>query len=333
MKENYEANIWDGVDIEDFQAVQAEMERISDEAKTNHQKFDHVFRILFNDKVKLLSLYNAISGKDYDNPDDLLINTLEDAVFIGMKNDISFILASYINLFEHQSTINKNIPLRGFYYFADLYKTMYYGEMLHKSMRIEIETPQFIVFYSGDEDVPDRREMRLSESFKVKAEEPDVEVVAHIININKGHNVELASKCKPLEEYSEFVRRMRKATRGVAKEELAVTSYKVITECIEDEILAEILKKERARVMSSVLGEFNFQKYVAIERSDSFDAGKEVGIEEGIEQGIKQGRVYTLFGFLKNGGTHEDAKRMLEASEEELKKAEELLLQYQTQSE
>lgn len=301
MKENYESNIWDGVDIEDYQAVLKEMDKINDEAKANHRKFDQVFRILFNDRGKLLLLYNAISGKNYDNPNDLVINTLEDAVFIGMKNDISFIFASYMNLFEHQSTMNKNIPLRGFYYFADLYKSMYYGEMLHGSKRIRLETPQFIVFYSGDGNVPDRMEMRLSDSFKVKTDNPDVEVVAHIINISKGHNVELASKCKPLEEYSEFVRRIRKATHGVSKDTLAVISYKVISECIRDGILAEILTKERVRVMSSVLGEFDWDRYVALERSDSFDAGREVGIQQGIQQGSEAGKVKTLIELVNEG--------------------------------
>lgn len=85
MKENYESNIWDGVDIEDYQAVLKEMDKINGEAKANHRKFDQVFRILFNDRDKLLLLYNAISEKNHDNPNDLVINTLEDAVFIEMQ--------------------------------------------------------------------------------------------------------------------------------------------------------------------------------------------------------------------------------------------------------
>ena len=82
-------------------------------ATINHKKYDHVFRIVFNNKKELLSLYNALTNKDYDNPDALEINTLEDAVFIGMKNDISFIISDYLNLYEHQSTINENLPLSG----------------------------------------------------------------------------------------------------------------------------------------------------------------------------------------------------------------------------
>lgn len=105
------------------------------------------------------------------------------------------------------------------------------------------------------------------------------------------------SKCKPLEEYSEFVRRIRKATHGVSKDALAVISYKVISECIRDGILAEILTKERVRVMSSVLGEFNWDRYVALERSDSFDAGREIGIQQGSEAG----KVKTLIELVNEG--------------------------------
>jgi len=63
---------------------------------------DTLFRKIFNNEVKLLSLYNAVNKTDYDNPQDLRINTLENAVYLNMKNDISFILDFHLNLFEHQ---------------------------------------------------------------------------------------------------------------------------------------------------------------------------------------------------------------------------------------
>ena len=37
---------------------------------------DTLFRMIFSDKKALLSLYNAISGKDYKDPDELEIVTL-----------------------------------------------------------------------------------------------------------------------------------------------------------------------------------------------------------------------------------------------------------------
>ena len=83
---------------------------------------DTVFRMLFNNKEALLSLYNAINGTHYDKTDDLEIITLENAVYMAMKNDIAFILGLYMNLYEHQSTLNPNMPLRDLFYIANRWK-------------------------------------------------------------------------------------------------------------------------------------------------------------------------------------------------------------------
>ena len=83
---------------------------------------DSLFRLVFHGKEELLSLYNAVNGSSYTNADDLEINTLEDVVYMGMKNDVSFLFAHYLNLYEAQSTSNPNMPLRGTIYFGDLIK-------------------------------------------------------------------------------------------------------------------------------------------------------------------------------------------------------------------
>lgn len=96
----------------------------------NREYKDSVFNIVFSDRKELLSLYNALTNKNYDDPELLQINTLKDAVFINIKNDVSFILGSELNLYEHQSTRNPNIALRGLFYLSDLYKSLYYSEKL-----------------------------------------------------------------------------------------------------------------------------------------------------------------------------------------------------------
>ena len=85
------------------------------------------FRRIFGGKDKRsaewrLQLYNALSGKNHTNPDDLRITTLENVIYIHMKNDISFLVDSQMSLYEHQSTWNLNMPLRGLFYFAKLYQ-------------------------------------------------------------------------------------------------------------------------------------------------------------------------------------------------------------------
>ena len=46
---------------------------------------DHLFIKLFHDKENLLELYNALNGTDYKNPEDLVITTIDDAVYM-VKN-------------------------------------------------------------------------------------------------------------------------------------------------------------------------------------------------------------------------------------------------------
>ena len=82
---------------------------------------DRLFRLVFSDKKDLLDLYNAVNGTDYDNPEELEVNTLENVLYLSMKNDLSFLIDAELNLYEHQSTCNPNMPMRGFLYFGDLY--------------------------------------------------------------------------------------------------------------------------------------------------------------------------------------------------------------------
>ena len=53
---------------------------------------DRLFKIIFEGKKELLSLYNALTGKNYQNPDELEINTIDDVIYMHLKNDMSFIL-------------------------------------------------------------------------------------------------------------------------------------------------------------------------------------------------------------------------------------------------
>ena len=129
---------------------------------------DSLFRLVFHGKEELLSLYNAVNGSSYTNADDLEINTLEDVVYMGMKNDVSFLFAHYLNLYEAQSTSNPNMPLRGTIYFGDLIKGWVESNHLdmYSEKQIMIPKPKFLVFYNGLKKEPERRILRLSDSFE-----------------------------------------------------------------------------------------------------------------------------------------------------------------------
>lgn len=131
----------------------------------NRSHKDTVFRDLFGTqehKANTLSLYNALSGKNYDDPDLLEFTTLDDVLYMSVKNDISFLIDDTMILWEHQSTHNPNMPLRGLTYFARLYTAWVerqdrsiYGHTL-----IELPTPRYFVFFVGEEDRPDKETMR-----------------------------------------------------------------------------------------------------------------------------------------------------------------------------
>ncbi|MDO4479352.1 MAG: hypothetical protein Q4B73_10045, partial [Lachnospiraceae bacterium] len=143
-----------------------------DKLVINRKHKDQIFRMLFSAEHKdyLLSLYNALHGTHYDNPDDLTITTLEDALFMGMKNDVSFIIDQHAALFEHQSTRNPNMPLRGFIYMARVLQSIIDMDSLdiYSNRLVEIPTPEYYVFYNGLEDCPETEDLYLSDAFKHK---------------------------------------------------------------------------------------------------------------------------------------------------------------------
>ena len=254
---------------------------------------DRLFKIIFEDKKELLSLYNALTGKNYQNPDELEINTIDDVIYMHLKNDMSFILDDWQNLFEQQSTFNPNQPLRGFFYFADLYKVKYFGKKIYSTRLLKIPTPQYIVFYNGTMNMPDKKELRLSDAFQQPTTQPDIEVVAHMLNINYGHNKELMERCRKLKEYAQFIDIIRHYLKENKQWSNEQAISKAIDDCIKNNILRDILQKERLRVMASILSEFDEVGYKEMIRQeayeDAYEEGHEAGLEEGREQELAHG--------------------------------------------
>ena len=135
--------------------------------KLNTKYKDRLFRLIFHEKKELLELYNAVNESDYTDPEELEITTIEDVVYMGMQNDLSFIIGDEMNLYEHQSTFCPNLPLRGLFYFSSVYKA-YIEPKKHKlysTSELKIPFPQYIVFYNGIEEKLERQELKLSSLF------------------------------------------------------------------------------------------------------------------------------------------------------------------------
>ena len=93
--------------------------------------------------------------------------TAREHLYMDYKNDISFLIDSTLNLYEHQSTWNPNMPLRGLGYFARLYEDyVRLNELnIYSETRIKMPKPQYFVFYNGTKAEPDRQILKLSDSF------------------------------------------------------------------------------------------------------------------------------------------------------------------------
>ena len=111
----------------------------------NHK--DNVFCMLYRDRKNLLSLYNAINGTSYDDETKLEVVTLEGAFCLKVKNDAAFVVDSRLNLYEQQANANPNMPLRDLYYVAEELKRIAPPNTLHRSTKVKIPAPRFVVFY------------------------------------------------------------------------------------------------------------------------------------------------------------------------------------------
>lgn len=225
------------------------------EHRVNRKYKDSLFRKIFSDRKDLLDLYNALNDTQYTDEEELTVTTLEDVIYVSIKNDVSFLLGGTMNLYEHQSSYNPNMPIRGLIYFARLYQN-YIDECeinVFSPVLKHLPRPKFIVFYNGSKDEPDQKLLRLTDAFTETGEsgESCLECCATMLNINYGHNYELMEKCRRLEEYSAFVAEVRKALAEGGNQRQAVDD--AIDTCIEKGVLRDILIKERAAIMNMVL--------------------------------------------------------------------------------
>ena len=259
--------------------------------KVNKKYKDRLFRMVFQDKESLLTLYNAVSGSSITQPDEVEIVTLEDVIYMGTKNDAAFLIDDILNLYEHQSTKNPNMPLRGVLYMADEYRRYIEKSRLniYGSSRITLPLPQYYIFYNGLTAEPDRTELKISDAYSKKYTQltPCLEFKATLLNINLGHNQELMEHCQKLREYAQFVAEVRKRLdRGALLEEAA---DEAVSHCIREGVLSEFLIAHRAEVNEVILTEYDEQFHIASEKELSRKEGVELGRREGKEEGRREG--------------------------------------------
>lgn len=242
-----------------------------------------IFEMLYSDKKELLDLYNAVNGTAYDNPEELEINTLENAIYMAMHNDVSFVIDTMLSLYEHQSTYSPNLPLRYLFYISDLYSKITKDANLYGEKMIKIPTPKFIIFYNGEEKRAEKEILKLSAMYLSQDDTPSLELEALFLNINPGYNENLKRVCKSLSDYAEYTNRVRRYAKEKPIEEAV---EKAIIECIQEGILVKFLSEHRAEAKKVSIYEYDQEKHLRMERRDA----KAEGFLQGKTEGIVAGR-------------------------------------------
>ena len=190
---------------------------------------DLVFRKIFHDKEKLLSLYNALNHSHYEDPELLHITTLENAVYLSVQNDLSFVVDFDLWFFEHQSTLNPNMPYRFLLYLASEYSKLNTDDLLYSNKLQMLDTPHFVVFYNGTDPLPEYSTLKLSSAYRNKEETPQL-------------------------EYAQFVAEVRKQAKVYPNRQAIVQAVDV---CIKKDILKEFLLENKKEVIDMVFFEYD----------------------------------------------------------------------------
>ena len=246
---------------------------------------DRLFRMIFSDRKELLSLYNAINGTHYTNPEELEVNTLENVIYLNMKNDLSFVIDARLSLYEHQASHNPNIPLRDLFYVASLYEKITREGNLYSSSIIRIPTPHFVTFYNGVEEQPETQVMRLSDAYEKEEEHHALELQVIVLNINPGYNEELMSDCKTLRDYMTYVDKVRTYKKKYRLEEAV---ERAIRECIDNDVLADFLRANQSEAKHMSIYEYDEEKHMKQEREEYWQKGREDGLREGKQEKLME---------------------------------------------
>jgi len=266
----------------------------------NREVKSDVFSMLMEDKRNALEVYNALNGSDYTDPELVEIVTLEKGISLTIRNDAAFILDANINIYEHQSTYNPNMPLRAFLYLASTLKSMLKNKDLFGGKLI-IPTPHFVVFYNGVENRPDKEVLLLSDLFSHREDSPELELKCTVYNINPGTDNGILNKCKVLNEYTQFIEKVRHF-ESVNDESPISTA---INWCIENRILEEFMRARGSEVKKVMTLDMTFEHRIEMARQEAVEA-----FVRGQAEGKSEERALIISNMLKAGMSPKEIKEI-----------------------
>lgn len=241
----------------------------------NREYKSDVFSMLMEDKENALSLYNAMNDSHYTDADMVEMKTLDRGISLTVRNDAAFVVDACLSVYEHQSSVCPNMPVRCLIYFTNILERMIKDRNIFGRKLIKIPVPKFAVFYNGSEEQPEQYDLRLSDAFEKKVDYPEIELVCRVYNINNGRNKELLEKCKVLKDYMTFVTYVREYHANQNYENLENAITRAISRCVEENILADFLKKRYWEVVKVTQLDYTFDRQIMLEREDAREEGRE----------------------------------------------------------
>lgn len=177
------------------------------------------------------------------------------------------------------------MPLRSLIYLATILKPQIAQSDIYGKRRVTIPTPRCVVFYNGEASRPEIEIQRLSDSYVHDGEDIPVELICTVYNINPGMNEDLKDSCEVLNQYTQFVEKVKEYIRK--EDESPVQS--AVEFCIQHDILVDFLKRRGREVI----------KNMAIDMT--FEAREKIFRREEREEGREEGRIETIIKLLNEG--------------------------------
>lgn len=260
----------------------------------NAQFSDRLFNFIFGTEANkdwTLSLYNAVNETHYTDPSIIEFTTIRETLYLGMRNDVSFLISALLNLYEQQSSYNPNMPVRLLQYAGNMYEQFIVRNRKNKYGKtlIMLPVPKLVVFYNGRDEKPDEQILNLSDAFPTEMKDnSDIQVRVRMINVNKGKNHGILSACKPLAEYAwivDAIRESEKALEGIIEEDklLETAIDRTIDALPEDFVTKPYLEAHRAEVKGMLLTEYNEAKAMELFKEEGREEGRVEGRVEGFE--------------------------------------------------
>ena len=240
-------------------------------------------------KQHFLSLYNALHGTNLQVETTSLERVnLEQVLYKSYYNDIAVLVdGQFILMIEHQSTINPNMPLRLLEYVARIYGNIVDSTAKFSRHLVPLAKPEFIVFYTGDQELPPESYLYLSDAFPNQTQNADLtlELKVKVCTIKSESPSPVVHSCTDLEQYVQFLQLVEEAKAAGHENPLKWA----IQEAVRRNILRDYLERKGGEVLSILMTEYDYATDMAVLKEEAYEDGLFAGLATGREEGISIG--------------------------------------------